>query len=126
MTANRLVLRGTELRYALTMHLFRHGPQSVAQLIDSLDWQGFSVEGRPSKAVSDALRWERRRERVRRLGRARYGPGVMPRATEHRMRRRLSHLRAQAAVLSAADDAAFWDAVLGPLAEDAAEDAAED
>ena len=34
-------LRGVELRYALTMYLFQHGPQTVADLIDALEFQSF-------------------------------------------------------------------------------------
>ena len=49
-------LRGIELRYALTMHLFVHGPASIAELADALAWHGFTVGGRESKSISDALR----------------------------------------------------------------------
>ncbi|OHU98311.1 hypothetical protein [Mycobacterium talmoniae] len=80
------LVRGIELRYLLTLHLFDHGPASVAVLVAALDAQGFVVAGRASKAVSDALRWERGYGRVRRFGRGRYGPGWMPRGTEHRIR----------------------------------------
>ena len=73
-------LRGIELRYVLTMHLSLHGPASIAELADALAWHGFTVGGRESKSISDALRWEMGYGRVRRLGRGRYGPGGMPRA----------------------------------------------
>ncbi len=53
-----LLLKGIELRYVLTMHLFQHGKQSVADLVDALDAYGFTTEGRASKAISDALRCE--------------------------------------------------------------------
>lgn len=66
--------------------------------------------GRPSKSVSDALRWEIAHGGVRRLARARYGPAAMPRATEFRIHRRVLALRAEAAVLAGPDDA-FWDAL---------------
>lgn len=91
-----LILRGIELRYALTLYLGQHGPQSVEALIDALEYQGFSFAGRPSKAVSDALRWEVRRGRVRRLKRGRYGPGGVPRSTEHRIYLRVMTLREKA------------------------------
>jgi hypothetical protein len=91
-----LRLRGIELRYALTMHLFGHGPATLAELADALAWHGFAVGGRASKTLSDALRWEMGYGRVRRLGRGRYGPGWMPRGTEHRIRKRLLALREQA------------------------------
>ncbi|MGA9488705.1 MAG: hypothetical protein WBV80_00425 [Mycobacterium sp.] len=87
-------LRGIELRYVLTMHLAVHGPATVADLIDALDYHGFCVRGRPSKAVSDAMRWEVGHGRVHRLGRGRYGPAYIPRSTEYRIHRRVLALRA--------------------------------
>jgi hypothetical protein len=88
------VLRGTELRYVLTFHLANQGPATVAELIEGLRHHGFSVRGRPSKAVSDALRWEMEHGRVHRLGRGRYGPGYIPRSTDHRIHQRVLALRA--------------------------------
>jgi hypothetical protein len=87
-------LRGIELRYALTMHLVLHGPATIAELIDALSHHGFCVRGRPSKAVSDALRWEIEHGRVRRLARGRYGPAYIPRSTEYRIHERVLALRA--------------------------------
>lgn len=69
-------LQGIELRYALAMYLVQHGPTTVRELIDAMEWQGFTIADRASKHVSDALRWERRRGRVRRLSRGLYGPGT--------------------------------------------------
>lgn len=89
-------LKGTELRYVLAMHLAVHGPATITELVDVLDWHGFCVDGRPSKVVSDALRWEIGRGRVYRVGRGRYGPGYMPRSTEYRIHRRVLALRAEA------------------------------
>lgn len=89
-------LQGLELRYVLTMYLMQHGPTTVKELIDAIKWQGFDVDGRASKEVSDALRWERRRGRVRRLARGLYGPGSVPRATEYRIYHRVLALRAAA------------------------------
>jgi hypothetical protein len=91
-----LQLRGIELRYALTMHLCLHGPASIAELVDALAWHGFAVAGRASKSISDALRWEMGYDRVRRLGRGRYGPGYVPRGTEHRIHKRVMALRDRA------------------------------
>jgi hypothetical protein len=91
-----LQLRGIELRYALTMHLFRHGSATITELAEALSWHGFAVGGHASKAISDALRWEMGYGRVRRLGRSRYGPGWMPRGTEHRIHKRVLALRDQA------------------------------
>lgn len=94
------VLRGTELRYVLTHHLAVHGPATIADLIDMLAWHGFATSGRPSKAISDALRWEIRRNRVRRRGRGLYGPGPIPRGTEHRIHTRVLALREEAKGMS--------------------------
>jgi hypothetical protein len=103
--------RGVELRYALTMYLFQHGPQTVADLIDALEFQSFEIPGRPSKVVSDALRHEIARGRVFRLKRGRYGPAEMPRATEYRIHQRVLALREEAAVIASRSDDAFWDAL---------------
>jgi hypothetical protein len=93
-------VRGIELRYLLTMQLFLQGPATITELVDTLTSQGFEVAGRASKSVSDALRWEIGRGRVRRLGRARYGPAWMPRSTEYRIHQRVLALRAQTQTLS--------------------------
>jgi hypothetical protein len=108
---NKRLLRGTELRFALTIYLFQHGPTTVADLIDALDYQGFDIPGRASKSVSDALRWEMVHGRVRRLTRGRYGPASMPRSTGHRIHRRVMELRAEAAEMRSRDDGAFWDSL---------------
>jgi hypothetical protein len=86
-------LHGIELRYVLTLHLFQHGAATVTELIDVLGWHGFCVRGRPSKAVSDALRWEIGRGRVRRLRRGLYGPAYIPHATEYQIINRVRSLR---------------------------------
>ena len=93
---SRHQLRGIELRYALTLYLLQHGPSTVDELVKAMAWQGFDIGGRASKQVSDALRWERRRGRVRRLARGLYGPGYVPRATEYRIHQRVLALRAAA------------------------------
>ncbi|ORW56529.1 hypothetical protein [Mycobacterium riyadhense] len=89
-------LSGIELRYVLTHQLALHGPATIAELISALNWHGFQVQGRASKAISDALRWEVERGRVYRLGRGRYGPGYVPRSTEYRIHQRVLALRAVA------------------------------
>jgi hypothetical protein len=93
-------VRGIELRYLLTMHLFLHGPATVSELVRTLASQGFDIAGRASKSVSDALRTEIGRGRVYRLRRGRYGPDWMPRGTEYRIHKRVLALRAEAAQLS--------------------------
>ena len=102
---------GVELRYALTFYLFQHGPQTVAELIEALEYQGFAIAGRASKSVSDALRWEMAHGRVRRLNRGRYGPNEMPRGTEHRIRTRVLALRAEAQKITGRDDDSFWESL---------------
>ena len=42
----RKVLQGIELRYMLTVNLDIHGSASVFELIEQLDYQGFSIPGR--------------------------------------------------------------------------------
>ena len=96
--AEPVILRGIELRYALTNYLSLHGERTVHELVEGLTHWGFEFHGRPSKAVSDALRWEVCMGRVYRRGRALYGPGEMPRATEYRIDRRVSQLRERAAL----------------------------
>jgi hypothetical protein len=93
---NLSCLRGIELRYVLAFHLANQGPATVTELIDAIRHQGFCVQGRPSKAVSDALRWEIEHGRVHRLRRGRYGPGYIPRSTDYRIHRRVLALRAAA------------------------------
>jgi hypothetical protein len=90
------MLRGIELRYVLTMHLARHGRSTIRELVDALSFHGFAADSPANKSVSDALRWERGRGRVRRVGRGVYAPGGMPRGTEHRIRQRELALRAEA------------------------------
>jgi hypothetical protein len=105
------LLRGIELRYAITEYLFQHGPTTVVDLIDALHYQGFAFAGRPSKAISDALRWEMGRGRVQRRRRGLYGPGSMPRATEYDIHKRVLALREEAAEITGRNADAFWDAL---------------
>ncbi|MET0699994.1 MAG: hypothetical protein ABWY93_10040 [Mycobacterium sp.] len=90
------ILRGTELRYALTLQLHQHGPATISELIEALTWHGFLIVGNPPKSVSDALRWEMGYYRAIRVGRGKYAPGEMPRSTEYRITRRVVALREQA------------------------------
>ncbi len=93
-SAQRRWLRAIELRYVLTWYLRELGPLTVTQLAQLLDDGGFTLPGRPSKAISDALRWEVGRRRVVRLGRGRYGPGRIPRGTAYRIDRRVERILA--------------------------------
>ena len=89
-------LQGIELRYVLTMHLAHNGPATIAEMMEALKSHGFCIPGRASKVISDALRWEMGRDRVRRLGRGLYGPRYIPRGTEYRIHQRVLALRAAA------------------------------
>ena len=89
-------LRGTNLRYTLTRLLQLCGPSTVDELVVALRQWGFTIDGRPSKTVSDALRWEMEHDRVRRIGRGLYRAGGMPSGTEYRIIRRVSFLREEA------------------------------
>lgn len=103
------VLRGIELRYVLTLIVTDSGPLTVPDLVDELGRQGFSVNGRPSKTVSDSLRWEVALGRVERRDRNLYGPGFIPRSTDQRIRTRVAALREDP---SPSDD---WDAIFGEV-----------
>ena len=94
---NPRILRGIELRYVLTINLALHGQATIPSLIETLEYQGFGFAARASKAVSDALRWEIRCGRARRLRRGLYAPGSMPRSTEQHIHNRVMALRAEAA-----------------------------
>ena len=86
----RLQVRGRDLRYILTLALLDHDrPLTVGELVALLDRDRITVTGRPSKVVSDALRWEIGHRRVRRVGRARYEVGHIPRSTRWWIRQRV-------------------------------------
>lgn len=87
-------LRGIELRSAVVLLLVeRHRPLRLADLVAALHRDGHDLGDRPSKAVSDALRWEVARGRAVRVGRGIYGPGVVAKSTKHRMRARVAATR---------------------------------
>lgn len=108
----RKVLRGTELRHMVTTNLAVHGKATMFEILELLYYQGFIIPGRPSKTVSDALRWEMRRGRVRRLRRGVYGPGQMPRSTEYYIHKRALALREDAGRRIGRNHDSFWDSTL--------------
>jgi hypothetical protein len=114
MTDGTVAARGILLRSYLVVLLWEAGrPRTVRQLADSLADQGVHVPGRPTKTISDALRWELRRGRVQRLGRGTYGVGQVPRTTLWRMRGRVAQRRNTAVVATGQAggherDAAQW------------------
>ena len=83
------ILSGRPLRYLLTETIWERGPSTVGDLVARVAELGLVLPGRPSKVVSDELRWEIARGRVQRLGRGRYGPGAMPRQTRAWIRARV-------------------------------------
>jgi hypothetical protein len=86
--------RRTILRYFLVVLLVEADrPLSIAELVDRLASEPVAVPGRPSKTVSDSLRWEARKGRVVRLGHSSYYRGTIPRTTLRRMRERVARLR---------------------------------
>jgi hypothetical protein len=95
-----LTVSGTDLRCLLTAYLIDHGPATVDELVDALAYHGFRPTGRPSKAVSDALRWETARGRTIRVRRGHYRPGRTPQATRHRIIARARALHDDVAALS--------------------------
>ncbi len=101
--ASKRNIYGVELRYVLTFHLSQHGPTTIPDLIDALDYYNFALPGPAPKWVSDALRWEMAHGRVRRVRRGLYGPGDTPRSTADRIRKRVLDLRAEADMLAGRD-----------------------
>jgi hypothetical protein len=95
-------LGGRPLRFLLISELERaarsrrngDGTLTVAQMVNVLQAAGAQVNGRASKVISDALRWEVLRGRVRRVGRGVYRLGAAPRSTMSRIRRRAESVRA--------------------------------
>jgi hypothetical protein len=98
----------------LTTTLMLGGKKTIYELIESLEDQRFAIPGYAPKVVSDALRWEMRKDRVRRFRRGFYGRGQMPRSTESYIHNRYLDLVDEAAALNAEADKTFWDAYFGP------------
>lgn len=93
------MIRGVLLRSVLLLELDAAGGATVGirELCAAVEQHGFGVPGRVSKVVSDALRCERRRGRVVRVGRGRYRRGRLPGTTRRRCHRRVAAARAGAA-----------------------------
>ena len=87
----RHALSGRDLRYVLTRYI-QQGHTTVAALARQLAADGYTVWGRASKVISDALRWEIRNGRVRRLRRSVYTINHIPRTTSHRIAKRTQTL----------------------------------
>ncbi|MEM9566652.1 MAG: hypothetical protein AAGA93_28785, partial [Actinomycetota bacterium] len=78
-------LRGRGLRYLMVDELRRRPSMTVAELVAVIDGYGFTLTGRPSKVVSDTLRWEIRAGRVERLARGLYRYRPTRRSTMRRV-----------------------------------------
>lgn len=97
-TTDRPELRGQELRYLLTQHLYETDrPQTVPDLVEAVDRAGFRLRGDPPKQVSDALPADLVKGRARRVARGTYAAGAMPEQTlswrRNRVRLILAHHR---------------------------------
>ncbi len=62
---------------------------TVGEIVEALGRVGVDVPGRESKTISDALRWEIQKGRVRRTAPATYEFGPMPASTGRWMRSEL-------------------------------------
>ena len=106
---------GLRLRELLVLILLRHAaPMTVAALVAAVHARGFRIEGRPGKVVSDHLRYELARDRVRRAGRGLYIAGTVTRQARWRMQRRITALHSAAAsgACSTTDDTRTTDDIL--------------
>jgi len=82
-------VRGLPLRYLIVDALCTAGSGvRVPELVSLLEEQGVEFENRPSKIVSDALRWEVKRGRVSRPRRGVYVFVGAPPSTLRRIQRR--------------------------------------
>lgn len=102
------LLSGRDLRYQLTQILTERGPTTVAELAQVIGRLGFRLADRPSKVISDALRWEIARGRVVKTGRGSYRLGVVPRSTAYRIARRSRDLRSAVAAFAPARSSGEW------------------
>ncbi len=87
-------LRGRPLRYLLVKILAdAQHPLTVAELIVLCGDEGVVFDGRASKLISDALRWEQRAGRVKRPQRGVYTIGRVPRSTMRWIKQRTDQTR---------------------------------
>lgn len=89
-------ISGRPLRYLLTTLLIEADrPVAVRELVAWCEREGVEFDGRPSKVISDALRWEIGWARVQRLGRGVYRAMryLIPRSTQHWIKIRVRQLR---------------------------------
>jgi hypothetical protein len=85
---------GVGLRFLIVDELrSSRQPVTVGQLAERLQHQGFTFNTRPSKAISDSLRTELRKGRVRRTARGVYLYITATRSTLRRIRTMAHHCR---------------------------------
>jgi hypothetical protein len=83
-------LNGILLRYAvLDVMAGTTEPVRIADLVEAVEARGNTIPERKGKHLSDALRTEHRRGRVRRVGRDQYVAVEIPSSTVRRARRAL-------------------------------------
>ena len=81
-------IRGRTLRFLITRELERAArPMTVPEIIKRLEGYGFTILGRSSKTVSDSLRWEIAKRRLRRLKRGVYAYQYAPPSTLRRIKK---------------------------------------
>ena len=92
-------LHGLDLRYAALLVLgVGDQPLCLDEIVADIEALGFLTATSPNpamgptKPLADALRWEIRRGRVRRVARGMYAAGPIDRSTRYRARVRLAHL----------------------------------
>ena len=79
-------VRGRVLRFLITKELQRiRQPMTIPEIVGRIEQQGFTIYGRPSKTVSDCLRWETAKGRVTRIKRGIYTYGHTSRSTLRRI-----------------------------------------
>lgn len=89
-----MILHTLELRrYLVARIIERGGATAISTLVEDLADGGFSVAGRESKTISDALRAEVARGRVVRVERGVYAEADIPRSTRYRILRVARRLR---------------------------------
>lgn len=87
MASSQQRIDGRLLRYRITLMLHDvRRPMTIRDIVAALEETFVEVPGRPSKIVSDALRAEVSKGRVKRSGRGLYVAGAMPRSTRAWMR----------------------------------------
>ncbi len=88
------VLWGRPLRYLLIVILDEAaGPLSMVELVARCEAEGVRFSRRPSKVLSDALRWDVRSGRVVRVRRGIYTKGEVPDSTMRWIRHRVAQTR---------------------------------